>query len=714
MKKLHLKLIPLEERIVLDAAAAAVIYVNSHAALGGDGSSWAHAFNNLQDALTKAASTPGPDQIWIAKGTYTPSQIYAPLDAHGNPVLGGASGVAGNPIASNMKTFNLPDNVSLYGGFVGNETSRSQAKPKLNPTILSGDLMGNDINNTSDPGYLASKADNAWHVLTAGNDVTQTGVTALLQGITITNGFAAGPEPVAPPIGTEFPTYAYSWEEGGGLYARFTSQITLNNDTLTNNAAGYYHQPVIDFFPQPGGGAIFAMDPGTKLNIDSSQFTNNTIDPTTLHNGGAIETYLGVSLNLTNSLLTGNKATRYGGAILMAMAGASTISHDIFRDNSLSDPTVFVPGFPTETFGGAIMILNTAPGAIVTIDSSLFQNNSDSGGVQNFAGAIGIATDGNFNPGFVNVVISKSTFIHNSSDIGGAITAILENVVSSPSFISIVNDNFIGNTANAQGGAVEIDDLNGLIDHCNFIGNSSAWNAGALENSDFLATVLNFFGVPSPYTTLTVTNTNFIGNSVNATTDGFNIISGAFGAQGFPLIPTSAGGVAGGGAIRNDLGANLVLGKDSYVNNNVTNGDGGAILNVNPTAYFISSAINSPSSITVDHSSFVNNSATGNGGAIASVDNISLTPLISATITNDSFVANRAQNGGALYLKTTNATVSGNSFANSDNADLLGDQIYGAHSLVNGISTSSTAALIANLTSNNIFKHLVNDDIYLL
>ena len=109
MKK-HFKIMILEERIVMDAAAIAVIYVNSH--------------TNIQDALVKAASTPGADQIWIAQGTYTPSQIYSP-----NGVTGGASGLNDPHLA----TFNLPNNVSLYGDSQGQKNRYQKRIPLFIP-----------------------------------------------------------------------------------------------------------------------------------------------------------------------------------------------------------------------------------------------------------------------------------------------------------------------------------------------------------------------------------------------------------------------------------------------------------------------------------------------------------------------------------------------------------------------------------------------------
>jgi hypothetical protein len=34
-----------------------------------DGSSWANAFTDLQDALFEAGESPGTDEIWVAAGT---------------------------------------------------------------------------------------------------------------------------------------------------------------------------------------------------------------------------------------------------------------------------------------------------------------------------------------------------------------------------------------------------------------------------------------------------------------------------------------------------------------------------------------------------------------------------------------------------------------------------------------------------------------------
>ncbi|NQV35198.1 MAG: hypothetical protein HQ515_21065, partial [Phycisphaeraceae bacterium] len=95
-----------------------VLYVKADASGAGDGTSWADAYTDLQDAL--AVVVPD-DQIWVAAGTYTPSGL-----------------------ALRTATFQLITGVSIYGGFVGTEVFRSERDPAVNLTILSGDLKGDD------------------------------------------------------------------------------------------------------------------------------------------------------------------------------------------------------------------------------------------------------------------------------------------------------------------------------------------------------------------------------------------------------------------------------------------------------------------------------------------------------------------------------------------------------------------------------------------
>ena len=94
------------------AGRSTVLYVDKDANGMGDGTSWTNAYTDLGEALVGQHSF---NEVWVAEGTYLPGEIRASF-------------------------FLLPPNVSVYGGFSGNETTRSQRDILANPTILSGDI----------------------------------------------------------------------------------------------------------------------------------------------------------------------------------------------------------------------------------------------------------------------------------------------------------------------------------------------------------------------------------------------------------------------------------------------------------------------------------------------------------------------------------------------------------------------------------------------
>lgn len=120
----------------------------------GDGSSWANACT-LQYALERALS--GHD-IWVMQGIYYPSIIFP-------------SGTD-----NRRKTFHIPEDVLVYGGFVGTETVLTQRNPEVNETTLDGNFQLD-----SDP------TNNSYHVVyfDAGGYAT-----TKLSGFTIRNGRA--------------------------------------------------------------------------------------------------------------------------------------------------------------------------------------------------------------------------------------------------------------------------------------------------------------------------------------------------------------------------------------------------------------------------------------------------------------------------------------------------------------------------------------------
>lgn len=131
------------------------LYVDGSAAGTNDGTSWTNAYTRLDSALTAAKSCPLVTEVWVADGTYTPTAT-----------------------TNRSVTFELTNGLGVFGGFAGGETSRAQADPTANPTILSGDLLGND--GTATP---TSRNDNSSRLVSAGPTII---TPARLDGVTLT------------------------------------------------------------------------------------------------------------------------------------------------------------------------------------------------------------------------------------------------------------------------------------------------------------------------------------------------------------------------------------------------------------------------------------------------------------------------------------------------------------------------------------------------
>ncbi len=174
---------------LLGNAGAAVIYVDADATAGGDGSSWASAFNYLQDALDQTVASRG-DEVWIAEGTYFPDD--------------GASVTDGDRAAS----FTLKDGVALYGGFVGTETSLAERDWEAYVTTLSGKIFTEQI-------YWSL------HVCTV---VATASVT--FDGVTVTGGNA-----------NEYGSSA-GGDQAAAVYCSSSSyQVAVSNSSFSENTA---------------------------------------------------------------------------------------------------------------------------------------------------------------------------------------------------------------------------------------------------------------------------------------------------------------------------------------------------------------------------------------------------------------------------------------------------------------------------------------------
>lgn len=191
----------------------AILYVRKEANGKQNGLSWTDAYSNLQSALEHAT---GPvsvvSEIWVAAGTYTPSA------------------------SDRSVSFALIAGVEILGGFSGNENSRELRNWSRNPTILSGDLLGDDA-----AGFIG-RSDNSYHVVRCDSCGTP-----VLDGFIIRGGHANGNGENQNGAGLLIyggePVIRHctiidndSNVQGGGVAASLT-QIVLGNCLLAQNQA---------------------------------------------------------------------------------------------------------------------------------------------------------------------------------------------------------------------------------------------------------------------------------------------------------------------------------------------------------------------------------------------------------------------------------------------------------------------------------------------
>lgn len=300
---------------------------------GNNGFSWNTPVKNLQTALSLAGQG---DEIWVSKGTYYPDEGASQIDN------------------DRTSTFTLKDQVAIYGGFSGTETSLNERNIALNETILSGDL---DQNDTS--GNLTGN--NAYHVVTNGNTFSR---LTILNGVTVSGGLANGTDA--------------SHKEGAGIYLE-SSNLTISNCTIIGNEA------------ETNGGGIY-VESATVI-ISSCKITGNTASQ-----GGGIFNIFDAAPEIIDCLFSGNTATSGAGAYnkeaLPAYKGCT------FELNSA-------------TANGGAMVNDTASG---DIKNTIFRGNSanDGGGVYNFNFSSPIITNGLFTG---NKALNSGGAMHNSTDV---------------------------------------------------------------------------------------------------------------------------------------------------------------------------------------------------------------------------------------------------------------------------------------------------------
>ena len=314
------------------------LYVNQSVAVSGNGTSWSTAIKELRDALDLAQTDLTITEVWVAAGIYTPTSTLDPLIS-----------------------FKMRNNLTIYGGFDGTESTLSQRDYNNNTTILSGDLLGNDDYSTI-PGTGISE--NTYHVIF--NYYNFLDNTAILDGLHIVGGNSSSNPPhhvggglynkqSSPAVYNCFFHDNRGGYGGGGIYID-SSDLVVQNSIIYNNTGVYR-----------GGG--FYADASTFF-VNNCLVYNNKVTAPNSAGGGMFNNFSSPRLN--NCTFAKNTAVFQGDGIINNAWSYPDINNCIFGENG--DEIVNSSSSPNSA-----LATSTVTNCIVTIKNTLIKDSGGSG-----------------------------------------------------------------------------------------------------------------------------------------------------------------------------------------------------------------------------------------------------------------------------------------------------------------------------------------------
>ena len=335
--------------VILDPPA--VIYVNASVAASGNGSSWGAAFKTIQSALAIAGSC---TEIWVARGTYA----------------------CGTGLA-------LQNGVSLYGGFIGSETLRTQRNPTNNlsylvPSSVNGPMVS-AVDLPNDPLVGRSLLDGFY---LTGNGVSTTqpalkvsNCAPLIRNCTFgTNALGAS---VTQASGVLFDSCLFTYHTGTSLAIQSATNLQAMNCRFINGK-GLTGVTLTNSTVQLSGCFFTSNQVANSQTILASQSTLDIADCIISGNSGfsALVAY-GSTVNLNDSEVTGNTGT----------TNSSAIYGDFTTWNLLNDTIAYnragglTGGLWVASTNGSVSLINT-----ILWQNSTTQNNRATEQAQMFLG----------------------------------------------------------------------------------------------------------------------------------------------------------------------------------------------------------------------------------------------------------------------------------------------------------------------------------------
>jgi hypothetical protein len=405
-----------------------LIYVKKNAAGDNTGVSWENAFTSLADACKAANFLPAalPAEIWIAEGTYRPSETR---DRTAYFPVRGATG--------------------YYGGFAGTETSRAERVPSAHPVVISGDLGGGVYAEHLFMNTTLGGANVAF------GEMTCTGARALTGSNQYGAAVFVSGTGVLAVTNVDFKDLRAT-NYGGAVYAFSSSgSITITNCGFKNITAG------------SSGGAVYASGNSGNVTITNCDFENITAGS----NGGAVNAS-GNSVTITNcdfkntTVTAGNYGYGFGGAVYASGNNASVTITDCGFENTKA--------MGNYGYGGAVYASGNT--SSVTIKDCGFKNITASGGASGGGG--GAVSIGYSSGGGIIVTIKDCGFENiTAGGYGGAVYA-----SGNMSSVTITDCDFKNVTAGNGGGAVQANG-NVTITGCDFENITALGGGGAVYAS---------------------------------------------------------------------------------------------------------------------------------------------------------------------------------------------------------------------------------------
>ncbi|MFG0251960.1 MAG: right-handed parallel beta-helix repeat-containing protein, partial [Phycisphaerales bacterium JB038] len=360
---------------------------------------------------------------WGAEGTYVPTELLGSLDPRAATFYIEVSGI------------------KVYGGFPEGGGDMSDRDPWAYPTVLSGDLLGDD---SGDGPGLPSKLDNAFHVVRFATDLLN---TTELDGFHITDGYgsfndfdtdgrsgcgiymAGETYPLISncdiydnhtDIGFAFgggvevgnngaPTFSNCYihensaERGGGVYCE-RSFATFNDCVIENNAAPTgAGMRCADASPTDQGtitlnNCFFMNNLGTGLSVADNYTINMTGGEVSGNAGGM---YLECAGTVDGVLITFNEATDTSGAGVNLSDSDCTVT---IKNCEISFNTLY-SGIMGVSGAGISCAGNARP---TIVDCQILYNAADPGAGGGGGGGMAVASD-------CQTTISRGLFVGNEA-----------------------------------------------------------------------------------------------------------------------------------------------------------------------------------------------------------------------------------------------------------------------------------------------------------